>query len=155
MGSSKSIALMRTAKEAIKRRLSTYSFVESVDATNTNPVMVISADATPAAGEQVAVVRISPVALLFTNGIGGTQENMTPHYVDICLETSTIAAVALLTQVNQSNIIAEFLKLGAIVRIYMTANNTVPTAADVLTQMVPANLISTFQLDQSHFLMGA
>lgn len=152
--STKALAMVRTLKEAIGRRLPTYVLTQSVDA-NGNPTLLVSADSAPAAGEQVALLRVRPVDLIFTNSVGQTQENFAPHFVEMCLETSSVASVALLTEANQAAIKGEVLKQSGIFIAYLLTNGTVPALASVDTQMVAANQVATFELDPSFRLMGA
>lgn len=147
-------AMMRTLKEGIARRLPTYVYTTGADASG-NPVLLVSQDASPATTEQVAMIRIRPVDLIFTNSVGNTQENFAPHFVELCTETSTVASVSFLTEVNATAIKGELLKQSGIFIAYLTANGTVPAVASVDTQMVAANQVATFELDPSYRLMGA
>ncbi len=151
----KAQAMMRAIKEGIGRRLPSYTLTNGLD-TAGNPVLLVSADATPATTEQVALLRVRPVSLIFTNSVGGTQEDFAPHFVEMCLEaTAAAATVALLTEANQSAIKGEVLKQSGIYIGYLTATGTVPAIANVDTQMVAANQVATFELDPSFRLMGA
>lgn len=151
----KAQAMMRAIKEGIGRRLTSYTLTSSVDSDG-NPILLVSADSTPATTEQVAMLRVRPVSLIFTNGIGGTQEDFAPHFVEMCSEaTAAAATVSLLTEANQSIIKGEVLKQSGIYIGYLTATGTVPALANVATQMVAANQVATFELDPSFRLMGA
>ena len=153
--SQKAVSLMRNIKEQIKRRLSSYTFTDGLDSDG-NPLLLVSADSSPATTEQVALIRVKPVALVFTNSIGNTQENMSPHNIEICLEAdSSLTATARMTEVNQAIIKSVLYKQGGINRSYLLASGSVPAIADVATQMVAANLVAETYLDDSFHLMGS
>ena len=151
----KSIAMMRSVLEGIRRRLPTYVYTQSFDS-NGNPLLLVSADATPATTEQVAMIRISPVTNVFLNSVGGTQEGFCPHLVELCLEaTAASASVSLLTDVNKTAIWGELLKQAGIFTLYLTAAGTVPALASVGTQMVAANQVAVFEIDPSQRLAAS
>ncbi len=151
----KAQAMMRSIKEGIGRRLPTYTLTQGLD-TAGNPVLLVSADSSPATTEQVAMIRVRPVDLIFTNSVGNTQENFAPHFVELCLEADgTLTSTARLTEANQVAIKGEVLKQSGIYIGYLLASGTVPAIASVDTQMVAANQVATFELDPSFRLMGA
>lgn len=135
----KASVLSRELANRLARRFTSLSVVESFDGSG-NPVITVS-DGTPAAGEQVAVVRVLEQASIGTNSVGLAQDSFGPHVVQVCLETSTIANVALLLEANKLKLMGEVMSLKAKVELYMSANTTVPAVGE----MVSGNLKDTFQ----------
>jgi len=131
----KAFALMQLLKSNLVFRFpSTYVFTDSLDA-NGCPVLTVSQDATPAAGEQVMVYRIKPVSLLF-NAIGQTQEDFVPHDLDVCIETGAVANTSILNATNAAIMNTESAKTACIYKLYMCTNTTLPAVAE----MTAANL---------------
>lgn len=156
-GTFKSVTMMRGIKEGVQRRLPTFVLTSSADS-NGNPLMLIASDSSPATTKQVAMVRVSPIALVMTNSIGGTQENMCPHLVEIALEAGTgtgLTASTYLSLVNSTAIVGELMKQGGIYTAYLLANGTVPALANVAAQMVSTTQVATFELDVANRLSGA
>ncbi len=85
----KSMAMMRGITEGLKRRLPTFTFTSAFEATTGNPLLLVSADATPATTEEVALIRVSPVSTVYLNGLDQTQQLFCPHYVEFCSEAGT------------------------------------------------------------------
>jgi hypothetical protein len=108
------------------------SQVQSEDA-NLNPVITLSADATPATGEKVVVVRVSPITWTSTDILGNTSTGFCPHVVEICTELNyagtTDNVADILTPVELLPIIAEAVKTGCIVKWYQITNGTVPSTS--------------------------
>ncbi len=150
----KAQVIMRSIKDGIKKRLPAYFYTDGLD-TAGNPCLLVSVDATPATTEQVAMIRVRPAALVFTNGIGGTQENMAPHFVDVLSEaTAASATVSRLTAVNATYVMGEVLKQACLTSVYLTASGTVPALADVDTQAVDANKVASFETEIQYRLGG-
>lgn len=116
--------------------------VQSFD-TNGNPVISLSADATPAAGEKVVIVRVSPISWTATDILGNASQVFTPHQIEICTETNNQAGAVndILTPVELLPVIAECVRRGMIVKWYQTVNTTIPSTS----AMIAANLKATFQ----------
>jgi len=151
----KAKAMMRGVKEGIGRRLPTYVLTDGSDSDG-NPLLLVSADSSPATTEQVALIRIRPVSLIFTNSVGGVQEDFAPHFVELCLEAdNTLTSTARLTEANQVAIKGELLKQTGLFISYLLASGSVPAIANVATQMVAANQVAVFETDPSYRLMGA
>lgn len=153
----KSVAMMRAITEGLKRRLPTFTFTSGIEATTGNPILVVSADSTPATTEEVATIRVSPVTTIFTNGLDQTQQAFCPHYVELCTEAGTGAGFTTSSYVSvahQTALFGELLKQTGIFVAYQTANGTVPALASTATQMVVANQVASFTTDAS-WLLGA
>jgi len=132
----KAAALMRNLqRELVQRFPSTYVFVNSTD-TDGNPVLRVSADATPATTEQVILIRIKPEELLFVNAIGTAQENFVPHILDVATELGAGVNVTYLNASNAAIMHTAAAKVAAIYKFYLSPNGAIPA----LTDMVAANL---------------
>ena len=153
----KSVAMMRFITEDLKRRLPTWTFTSGIEATTGNPILVLSATASPATTGQVATVRVSPVASVFLNGLEQTQQFFCPHYVEMCSESGTgsnLTASSYITVANQTVIFGVLMKQTGIFLAYQTANGTVPALASTATQMVVANQVADYTT-QAEYLLGA
>ena len=114
--------------------------------TDSNPVLTLSADASPAAGEKVVVVRVKPMAWPLAEDVfGNAQKKYSHHTIQICTEKNYEGATDnvsdILSPVELLPIICEAAKQGMIVEWYRTANGTVPST----TGMTAANLSATYQ----------
>jgi hypothetical protein len=137
-----------TARELLdilgKRVISTLpSQVQSVDS-NGNPVITLSADATPATGEKVVVIRVAPQTWTATDALGNTAINYGPHTVEICTELNYAATTDnvadILTPFELLPVIGDCVKTGCKVLWYSTANGTVPSSS----AMTAANLKASY-----------
>jgi hypothetical protein len=122
-------------KEKLSIVLAPLTVVQSSDA---NGVMLLVSDGTPAAGEQVAAIRLCKMPSDFTDSVGLTQKIYAPLICQVIEETSTIAATSLLTAANRSKLDAILAQAGLRQERYMTANATVPA-----TSMFAANAAVT------------
>lgn len=121
----KSQSLMRALKDNLQKRLpSTYVFSESLDSQGAR--LLISADATPAAGEQVVAIRIKSQDTQFNNVIQQAQQVYTPMICQVIEEASATAGVSLITLANRSQIDLEINRMGVKQERYLNANGTVP-----------------------------
>lgn len=114
--------------------------------TDGNPVLTLSADATPAAGEKVMVLRIKPIDWSNAkDSLGLPALSFGPHVIQICTEanfagtTDNIADI--LTPVELLPVIVECGRKGSFVEWYQSANATVPSTA----QMTAGNLKATWR----------
>lgn len=107
--------------------------VRSADS-NGQPVLTLSADATPATGEKVVVIRVQPQPwTLATDVLGNTAIQYGPHVIDICTEKNYAATTDnvadILTPVELLPILGDVILTGCMVRWYQTDNGTVPSAS--------------------------
>lgn len=135
--------MMRRLKQDLLFRLpSTYLLTDSFDSSG-NPVLTVAQDSAWGTLEQYAVVRIQPVTLVFTTGIGTTQEGFSTHYVDVCLEdaNSTITgSKASALSLSISAPLTQSIEAEAgVTRWYLCNTATTPTT----TQMTAGNLVQT------------
>lgn len=97
-----------------------------------NPVLTLSQDATPAAGEKVVVIKVKPYSWsLMKDGLGLTQDVFGPHIVQICTEANfagtTDNVADILTPVQLLPILVECAATGCVLEWHVTANGTVPS----------------------------
>lgn len=135
--------MMRRLKQDLQGRLpSTYLMTDSFDASG-NPVLTVAQDSAWATLEQYAVVRIQPVSLVFTNGIGGTQEGFSTHFVDVCAENANSTITGTGSAVLSLSIAAPLIQSveaeAGVTRWYLCNTATTPT----VTQMTAGNLVQT------------
>ncbi|MEM4360410.1 MAG: hypothetical protein QXT45_07780 [Candidatus Bilamarchaeaceae archaeon] len=116
--------MMLDLKERLQKRLpSTYVFAESSDAQG--PRLLISQDATPAAGEQVIAIRLLGVDVEVRN-IFDNKKMFGPIKAQVIEEASTVSGVSLITLANRIHVDLELARLGLLQERYMTANGTAP-----------------------------
>jgi hypothetical protein len=109
-----------------------------------NPVLTVSADATPVAGEAVIVIRIKPETHSEAKDLfGNAAINYGPHVIQLCTEANFAGATDnvadILTLAQLAPVMDEVFGRGCTVEWYQTANATVPSIA----AMIAANLKST------------
>ena len=115
--------------------------VQSVDSVG-NPVLTLSADATPATTEKVIVIRVRPLAAWTPKDSLGLDSQMyTPHQIDICTEINAAGAPNILTPVELAPVLCEIAKRGMIVNWYQSPAGDVPA----LSEMTDAQLTKSFQ----------
>lgn len=140
----KSQSLMRVLKNNLQQRLpSTYVFTESQD--TQGAMLLISQDATPAAGEQVVAIRAKGQDQQFSDVIGNAQRSYSPMIFQVIEEASTIAGVSLMTLLNRIKIDMELARPGVKQERYLNANGTVPA----LSQFQTDGSVSSSTLNQS------
>jgi len=129
-----------------KRVISTLPIqVQTADSSG-NPILTLSADATPATGEKVVVIVISPYLTgVSTDIFGNTELGFSPHKIQFCTELNYAATTDnvadILTPVELLPVIAEITRTGCMVEWHATANGTVPSAAAIAAA---TNLKATF-----------
>jgi hypothetical protein len=140
----KAIALSAELADELRKRVAA-SFpviTESGDANN-NPVITLSADATPAAGEKVIVLRIKALPYTLDKDVLGLASGQyTPHIIEMCTEANYAGATDnvadILTMVELLPVIAAVSARGTRVDAYVSTNGTVPstTVLDDATKLV-------------------
>lgn len=121
--------LQRNIAEELGFRLSSLALVQSVGSSG-DPTILLGAGT---AGSQSAFIRIVPEDTIQTNSVGLTQTVYTPHKVQVVLETSTIANVALMLEANKIALFQSVLHPGAKVELYMSANANAVDEADIVS----------------------
>lgn len=110
--------------------------VESFDA-DANPVITLSADATPVAGEKVIVIRTKPIEWPTAKDIlGNTALRFSGHTIQICTENNaTGGAGADILDANELlPVLFEVSRKGTFVQWFKTTNGTVPSVTAINSQ---------------------
>lgn len=124
----KSQSLMRKLKDRLQRRLpSTYVFTESMD--SQGAILLISADSSPATGEQVCALRIRGESTQFSDIVGNAQKVYSPSLIQVIEEAGAVAGTSILSLSNKSKIDAEVNRLSVKQERYLNANGTVPAVS--------------------------
>jgi len=122
----KSQALAAELRDALAKRFATVSSV--LFDTDGSPYVLVGAGT---AGSQSAIVKVSAEQPLGVDGLGLTPRAFTPHVMQVVLETSTIANVALMTEANKLALLGEVEKWGTKVELYMSANTNAVDPTDI------------------------
>lgn len=148
MSIKKAQSLIDSLESKLTLRLPTFTITKSVDAKGS--MLLISADATPAAGEEVMAIRIKPMEEERVNSIGLPQESFSPSVAQVIEEAAV--AFAIKTKVC---IESELAKLGVAQERYSKTAGTVPTLAMFLADgTVNATLDASLSNDAKWPLSG-
>jgi hypothetical protein len=145
--STKAIEMAQDLVDELKIRVkSTLPVVTESSDSNGNPVITLSADATPAAGEKVVVLRIKPIDWALAKDVLGLASAVhTPHEIEICTEANfagtTDNVADILTPVELLPVLLTVGVRGTRVKWYQSANATVPATGE----MTSGNLKATFE----------
>lgn len=151
----KAQALMRDLKDRLQKKLpSTYVFASSDDAQGSR--LLISQDATPAAGEQVIAIRILADQTAFKDVLGNAQRVYAPLRAQVIEEASAIAGVSLITLANRLHVDLELARLGLKQERWMNANTTVPAISQFAADgtVTGSTLIASLPFDMYWPLSG-
>jgi hypothetical protein len=138
---------MKVLKGNLKLALPTFVQVDGVN--SGNPTLQLSADSTPATGEEVAFLMIIPKSYPgfpqsslanATNADGG------PSTVQLALETSASANISVWTTAHLLQVMHEVARANMDLEVYLRANGAIPTVADITA----ANLKVTIPSDVRH-----
>jgi hypothetical protein len=133
----KSQALAAELRDALLKRFATVSAV--LFDTDGSPYVIVGAGT---AGSQSALVKVSAEQPLGVDGLGLTPRAFSPHVMQVVLETSTIADVALMTEANKLALMGEVEKWGTKIQLYMSANTNAVGPEDITS----GNLKATWEL---------
>ena len=134
--SAKANVLAAELKDRLARRFSLVSDV--LFDTDGAPYLNVS-QGTMAAGQQAAVVKVIAEQPLGVDGLGLTPRAFSPHRMQIVLETSTIANVALMTEVNKLFLLGEVTHFGTKTELYMSANTKSVDPTDITSGNLKAS----------------
>lgn len=126
----KANVLAAELRENLSRRFTTVSDV--LFDSDGAPYVNVS-QGTMAAGQQAACIKVIAESPLGVDGLGLTPRSFGPHRVQIVLETSGTANVALMTEINKVYVYEEAGKTGAKVELYMSANGNAVGPEDITT----------------------
>ena len=133
----KSQALAAELRDALLKRFATVSAI--LFDTDGSPYVIVGAGT---AGSQSALVKVSAEQPLGVDGLGLTPRAFSPHVMQVVLETSTIADVALMTEANKLALMGEVEKWGTKIQLYMSANTNAVGPEDITS----GNLKATWEL---------
>lgn len=123
-------------KDRLARRFTTVSDVQFD--TDGAPFLTCT-QGTLAAGQQVALVKVIAEQPLGVDGLGLTPRAFSPHRMQVVLETSTIANVALMTEVNKLFLLGEVTHFGVKTEIYLRANASAVVIGDITSGNLKAS----------------
>lgn len=144
--SAKSLNEAQEAQNALSKRFATIGAVQFDS--DGEPYFLIGAGT---AGSQSAIVKYKTYAPLGVDGVGLTPRAFTPVTCQVVLETSTIANVALMTEINELALLGELAHRGNRLELYMTANTVAVTVGGI----TGGNLKATFDPDLKYRLMDS
>jgi len=142
----KALELSAEIHDELKKRTSLL-IAESFDS-NGDPVLTLSADATPAAGEKVIVIRTKAIDWPLAKDVLGLPSTVfTPHVIQVCTEANfagtTDNVADILGPAELLPVLGTVLKRGTRVEWYQSANATLPATA----QMTSANFKAGFEAE--------
>lgn len=145
MASFKSLAIRDALASDLLKRLPALAQTKGFD--SSLPTLLLGAGT---AGSQSAFLRIQPEATVYNNVVGNAQEVYSPHTIQVVVEASTIANVALLLGANLMQLLSACTKMGCKVELYMSANTNPVDVADI----VSGNLKGTWNNSVEFGIMG-
>lgn len=138
----KALATMRELVDVLTKQVAaTLPVVVQSNDSNGDPVVTFSADATPAAGEKIVVIRMKAIgATGAVDSLGNTSPQYSHHVLQVCTEANfagtTDNVADILTPAELLFVLVECGRRGSFVEWYQSANATAPDT----TQMTAANL---------------
>lgn len=144
--SAKSLSLLQELKDRLGRRTSLA--VGEIDIQSTGATLQVG---TGAIGSQSMFIRALQIDPLGFDGIGLAARGYAQTVIQIGLEQTAVANTAILTAINNLNVLGEVLRQGTRVELYMSANGVAPVAGT----LVAANLKATWEPDLQYRTMDA
>lgn len=137
--------LMLQIKEALKLELPSFSFTDGV--VSGNPTLLVSADATPAAGEAVAYLKMIQKSYVgFPSPSLASSDDGRTHTLQLVLELSAVAGVSVWSSINFAKLMARLQESNVHIELYLRANGGIPVEADI----VSGNLVGEIRSDVRH-----
>jgi hypothetical protein len=146
MASAKSLSLASELRDALARRTTLTVSGIGFDTDGGAWLRV----GTAGAGNQTAVIKCKEVAPVGSDIVGNAARGYAQHVMQVVLETSTVANVALLTEANKIAIMGEVFRRGTRVELYLSANTNATGLEDITG--TPA---ATWEPDLQYRLMDA
>jgi len=140
----KAVASLRELVDILKKSIPTLPVVTESFDSNEDPVVTLSADATPAAGEKVVVIRMKAIGAVGAKDVlGNTAIQYSNHVIQICTESNPAggAGADIVGPAELLHVIIEAGRKGSFVEWYTTTNGTVPAVA----QFTSGNLRATWR----------
>jgi len=143
--SRRSNEMMLLLKEALKLELPSFDLIEGLS--SGDPTLQIAQDVTPAAGEEVAFMKMIqktfagfPIPSLASADDGRT------HTLQIVLEESATAGISVWSSLDYSKLFARLVESNIHIELYIRANGALPGEADITA----ANLVGEIRADVRH-----
>lgn len=137
--------MMLLLKEALKLELPSFRLSEG--SSSGDPTLQISADASPATGEEVAFLKIIQRSYSgFPTPSLASSEDGRAHLLQIALETSAIANNSVWSDINLSKLVARLKDLNVEIELYLRANGAIPVEGDITS----SNLKGSIRADVRH-----
>jgi len=137
--------LMSLIKDALKLELP--SFVLTEGSSSGDPTLLIAEDSTPAAGEEVAFLKIIqkeysgfPIPSL------ASADDGRPHKMQLVVEESATADVSVWKSIDFAKMMARLLEMNVDFMFYMCPNGTLPAEAEIKD----ANFVGEIRADVRH-----
>lgn len=136
--------LLFDLRNRLMSRLPSWSFSSGFDA-NSNPVLSVAQNVNVTAGQDNVLFSVQGVALAFSNLVGSTEDfAQSPNLLNICFELSATATGATLASTTfQQVVMFEAARLYCIEQLYLSANTTRLTVANVNICITSTNLVQT------------
>ena len=146
--SAKALSTAAELRDDLARRWTTVSAVQF----DTDGLPYITCtQGTLVAGQQQMLIKVADIAPLGTNAIGQAQPSYgVPIQIQVVMEASATAGVALLTEANKILGLGPVNHRGERVQIWLSANGAAPTTTTLQTG---TNLKATFDPDQKYKTM--
>lgn len=129
MANHKALSTARQLREDLAIRLSALGAVAAFDTTDdANPLVLLG---TQTVGQQNAIVRVKSQVTAEKTSLGLAQRVYSPHIIQVLVEASATADVAILNIKNLMLLLGEVMKHGVKVELYMSANTTVVAVAEI------------------------
>ena len=145
--SAKSLSLMQELKDRLARR-TTLAVTDLGFDTDGGALLQVG---TGAIGSQSMLIKAKQIDPLGFDGIGLAARGYAQTVIQIGLEATAVANTAILTAINNLNVLGEVLRQGSRVELYMSANGVAPVAGT----LVVGNLKATWEPDLQYRTMDA
>jgi hypothetical protein len=137
---------MALLKDALKLEFPSFTLTESV--VSGDPCLLVSADDSPAAGEEVAFIKMTQMAYTgFPTPSLASAEDGRAHLLQVVLEKSAgDALTSVWKSFDFARLIARLAQMNVLIQVYMRANATIPGNADIAV----GNLSGEIRSDVRH-----
>ena len=125
---------MALLKADLKLEFPTFTISEGVVGAASNPYLVLSDDASPAIGEQVAYIKMIPRSYdgFPTASLASTDDGRS-HILQVAVEAQNgHSSLSLWTAANLTKLIARLAHMNMEINVYLSANGVMPVDATVL-----------------------
>jgi hypothetical protein len=136
---------MALLKDALKLEFPSFTLTESF--VSGDPALLVSEDATPAVGEEVAYVKMVQKSYTGFPQISlASTEDGRAHTLQVVVEESASAGISVWTTLDLSRLIARLAQMNVHMELYMSANTDLPADGEITT----GNLKGEIRSDVRH-----